>query len=308
MSNHYFWMCVAFVIVGITFYVFAYFYRRHELITVHLKCLTNVEIIKTKAGSSYSRKFGDTDPHHVMLSFAEHSENKTETILGDFYLKCTRTEYLPSGFIFTERMCSAIVGATSAVLIALTLEVFQEKFISKIFIAIFGSLAGLMFMKIANARYRLYKQQAFEQQTPTILDFLILAVETGMTVDRALVEVVQSVTALKPATTAELSRLCKDLSILPNREQAFDNLIGRTRSKTFKSLKTHLFQGEMYGVSISKSLRAVCNEARSNSLAQKQERARRLPVFISIPLMLLILPPIVLISTGPGFVQLMRSF
>lgn len=151
-------------------------------------------------------------------------------------------------------------------------------------------------------------QSKLSGQAPDVIDYLMLAVEAGINIDVALIEVHRILKPIAPAMAHELERLSNDLAILPSREVAFQKLIHRTGVETFIFLKQALLQGEKYGTPIAASLKVVALESRQHALRKRQERARKLPVFISIPLMILILPPIIAVSTGPGFIQLMRTF
>ena len=167
-----------------------------------------------------------------------------------------------------------------------------------------GYAAGMFFIRALFISW----QSKLSRQAPDVIDYLMLAVEAGINIDVALIEVHRILKPIAPAMAHELEKLSNDLAILPSREVAFQKLIHRTGVETFIFLKQALIQGEKYGTPIAASLKVVVLESRQHALRKRQERARKLPVFISIPLMILILPPIVAVSTGPGFIQLMRAF
>lgn len=152
------------------------------------------------------------------------------------------------------------------------------------------------------------RRNHIEHMAPDIIDLLLLSIETGMTFDHALIEAQQTLSFYEKILARELQQLSADLVILPNRSEAFENLVKRTGSETLRYLSVALSQGERYGTPIAASLRSVAQDARKRDLIEIDRRAGRLPVILSIPLMLLILPPVVAISAGPGFVTLMRSF
>ncbi|OUR80200.1 hypothetical protein A9Q83_01875 [Alphaproteobacteria bacterium 46_93_T64] len=173
-----------------------------------------------------------------------------------------------------------------------------------VIIGVFGFLAPEIIVAALAKRRR----EKIEKIAPDVIELLMLTVEAGVTFDAAVLAVCKSVKRYAGYMAQELEILSAELVILPNREMAYANLIERSGSKTFGYLKVALMQGEKYGTPIAASLRIVAKEGRQQALLAKEEKAGRLPVYLSIPLMLFILPPVVVISAGPGFVQLMRSF
>ncbi|MBE7637288.1 hypothetical protein GUA87_10565 [Sneathiella sp. P13V-1] len=145
-----------------------------------------------------------------------------------------------------------------------------------------------------------------EQDAPDVIDLLMLGVEAGLSFDQSVEMARHHIKSYSPKIGKELETLSAELVMLPDRTQALENLAWRTGSETFRYLKVALIQGEHYGTPIASSLKTVAKENRERLLSDKEERARRVPVFLSIPLMLLILPPVIVISAGPGFISMMR--
>ncbi len=172
-----------------------------------------------------------------------------------------------------------------------------------LFLIVSSLVPDLIVRKIAQNR-----RNHIEHMAPDIIDLLLLSIETGMTFDHALVEARQILSFYEKILAREMEQLSADLVILPERSEAFENLVKRTGSETLRYLSVALSQGEKYGTPIATSLRNVAQDARKRDLIEIDRRAGRLPVILSVPLMLLILPPVVAISAGPGFVILMRSF
>ena len=201
--------------------------------------------------------------------------------------------------------CLAL-GATVGVVAGVDFELknWREILILLLIAAFSGYLAGSLVVRALFISWR----SNLSRQAPDVINYLMLAVEAGVHIDIALIEVSRILKPFAPAMAHEVGRLSSDLAILPSREVAFQKLVHRTNVETFIFLKQALLQGEKYGTPIVASLKVVADDSRRHILRKKQERARRLPVFISIPLMLLILPPIIAVSTGPGFIQLMRTF
>ena len=89
---------------------------------------------------------------------------------------------------------------------------------------------------------------------------------------------------------------------------AITNLGQRTGLETFKRLATTLVQTIHYGTPISDALRALSSEMRQEMLTRCEERAARLPVLLTLPTIVFILPCVFLIAGGPAMIQVMKSF
>ncbi|MEH6548322.1 MAG: hypothetical protein V7701_17935, partial [Sneathiella sp.] len=68
-----------------------------------------------------------------------------------------------------------------------------------------------------------------------------------------------------------------------------------------------LNQSEIYGTSVTASLRSVAIDNRKRQMIELENNSARLPVLLSLPLILFILPPVIAITAGPGFVLMLRS-
>lgn len=203
---------------------------------------------------------------------------------------------------------ASIVGALTSICVTWMIEPKMDTAIYWLLSGLVGLIAGYLILQIGLKQFQFVRRRKLEQLAPDIVDFLVLAVGAGTSFDRAVMEITPLLAPVNPEMARQLSHLSHDLAVLPMREKAFENLELRTGSVTFGYLKAYLIQSEKYGTPVVQALKQVANDARKLSLSVQQEKARKLPVYISIPLMLMILPPIVVISTGPGFVQLMRTF
>ncbi|MCG8494387.1 MAG: type II secretion system F family protein [Sneathiellales bacterium] len=167
---------------------------------------------------------------------------------------------------------------------------------------VFFGMPGI-FSRWKKKRYK----EDIERAVPDFLDLLVLSVDSGMTFDAGLAQCRKFSAVFSKALDKELEQLAAELRILPSRRQALESLVARTGSETLDYLTIALNQGEKYGTPIRSSLRTVAKESRRKRLIAIERKGSRLPVLLSIPLMLLILPPVVAISAGPGFISLLRS-
>jgi tight adherence protein C len=69
-----------------------------------------------------------------------------------------------------------------------------------------------------------------------------------------------------------------------------------------------LVQTIQYGTPVSEALRSLSNELREETLFKFEERAARLPVVITMPMIIFILPCVFIIAAGPALLQVSRVF
>jgi tight adherence protein C len=86
---------------------------------------------------------------------------------------------------------------------------------------------------------------------------------------------------------------------------ALDNFAKRSGLPAVKSVMTTLVQTVQYGTPLAQSMRILSAEMRALRLLQIEERAARLPVLLTLPLIVFILPSLFLIIGGPAMLQVM---
>ncbi len=89
---------------------------------------------------------------------------------------------------------------------------------------------------------------------------------------------------------------------------ALTNLGTRTGIDGYKRLGTTLIQTMQYGTPLTDALRTLSAEMRQDALTKFEARAARLPVLLTMPTIVFILPCVFLIAGGPAIIQIMRAF
>lgn len=169
-----------------------------------------------------------------------------------------------------------------------------------------AAAAGLAPGALLRARIR-RRQRRIEAAVPDMIDLMILCIEAGLTLEAAMARAVDGLAPFAPDAAAEMRITLNELRILPDKSRALDNLEKRTASRSLKYLVLSLRQSERYGTSVSGALKAVAVEMRKITLLELENAAARMPALLSVPLILLILPPVVALAAGPGFVLMMRA-
>ena len=73
------------------------------------------------------------------------------------------------------------------------------------------------------------------------------------------------------------------------------------------SLVTLLVQSEKLGTSLAQTLRVHADEMRAKRMLKAEEKAAKLPVLLSIPLVLFILPALLTVVMTPAVIRVSRQ-
>lgn len=158
---------------------------------------------------------------------------------------------------------------------------------------------------VANAKQR--RQQRLLYSFPEALDLLLVCIESGLGLDAALNRVCNELRRVHPDMTYEMERTQVELTVLNDRVQALQNLSDRTEIVPFKALVSALIQTERFGTSLLDTLRVLSEDQRVTRLLNAENRAARIPVLITIPLIFCMLPSFIMIILGPPIVKVIAQ-
>jgi tight adherence protein C len=151
----------------------------------------------------------------------------------------------------------------------------------------------------------LKREHDMQRALPDALDLMTVSVEAGLAFDAALTKVVRNTTG---PLTQEFARLLQEMQIGVGRIEAMRAMAERTTLADLRSFSLAIVQADQLGVPISRVLRIQSKEMRTKRRQRAEERAMKLPVMITIPLILFILPCLFLIIGGPAAIQVLNGF
>ncbi len=175
----------------------------------------------------------------------------------------------------------------------------------KIGICIAAAYAGmhlpLMILKSKIQKRQLSIQRAF----PDSLDLLLICVESGMSIEAAFKKVSEEIGTQSVALAEELTLTMAELSYLPERRQAYENLAKRTDLEGVKSVCMALQQAERYGTPLATMLRTMAQENRDMRMSEAEKKAAGLPPKLTVPMILFFLPVLFIVILGPAAIKVM---
>jgi tight adherence protein C len=175
----------------------------------------------------------------------------------------------------------------------------------KIAISIGGAYLGMLspnlFLKNKVQRRQLSIRRAF----PDALDLLLICIESGMSVEAAFQKVSEEVGSQSVALAEELTLTTAELSYLPDRRQAYENLAQRTGLDGVKAVCLALQQAERYGTPLGATMRVLSQESRDMRMSEAEKRAAALPPKLTVPMILFFLPVLFIVILGPAAIRIM---
>jgi tight adherence protein C len=145
------------------------------------------------------------------------------------------------------------------------------------------------------------------RQMPNMLDLLVVAVESGLGLDAAILRVTRDLTQSCPTLSEELALYSLELRLGATREDALKNLSRRTGVDDMSGLVAMLVQADRFGVSVGRSLRVFANEMRTKRRQKLEEMAAKIPLKLLIPVLFMIFPAIMAVMAGPAVINVMEN-
>jgi tight adherence protein C len=170
-------------------------------------------------------------------------------------------------------------------------------------VAYAGMQAPLFFLKNRIAKRQLSIKRAF----PDALDLLLICVESGMSVESAFKKVSEEIGSQSVALAEELTLTTAELSYLPDRKVAYENLAKRTDLDGVKSVCMALQQAERYGTPLAQTLRVMSQENRDLRMTEAEKKAAALPPKLTVPMILFFLPVLFVVILGPAAIRVMAT-
>jgi tight adherence protein C len=164
-----------------------------------------------------------------------------------------------------------------------------------------GMQVPYVFLKNRIAKRQVSIKRAF----PDALDLLLICVESGMSIEAAFRRVSEEIGSQSIPLAEELTLTTAELSYLPDRKLAYDNLGKRTDLDGVKSVCMALQQAERYGTPLAQTLRVMAQENRDMRMTEAEKKAAALPPKLTVPMILFFLPVLFIVILGPAAIRVM---
>lgn len=164
-------------------------------------------------------------------------------------------------------------------------------------------LVGFVFPELYIKNATSKRREILTAVLPEGLDLLTICVEAGLSIDAAFRRVSREMNSSMPELAAEFEMTATELTYLPDRQQALENMSERSDSPAVAGLVNALRQTEKYGTPLAGSLRILSQEFRSTRQSKAEEKGARMPALMTVPLMVFILPTLITVLIAPAVMQ-----
>jgi tight adherence protein C len=164
-------------------------------------------------------------------------------------------------------------------------------------------LAGFVLPEAYVKNVATKRREILNYLLPEGLDLLTICVEAGLSIDAAFRRVSREMQTAMPELASEFEITAIELTYLPDRQQALENMTERSDSPAVAALVNALRQTEKYGTPLAASLRILSQEFRQTRASKAEEKGARMPALMTVPLMVFILPTLITVLIAPAIMS-----
>ncbi|WP_150293560.1 type II secretion system F family protein [Sphingobium estronivorans] len=151
------------------------------------------------------------------------------------------------------------------------------------------------------------RREAIVNGFPDSLDLMLVCVEAGLGLEAAIDRVGRELVFSHPLIAKLLTTTTLQLRAGASREKALRNMAQSAGVEEISAFATLLIQSDKLGTSIARTLRVYATEMREKRRLRAEEKAHRIPVLISVPLVACMLPVMIGVLMLPAAVRVVRT-
>ena len=171
--------------------------------------------------------------------------------------------------------------------------------------------AALLGSKLPDILLKNVQQKRLEsvrKGLPDALDMLVICAEAGLSSDASMKRVVAETSRKSSVLGDELNQTALELSFMPERRQALENLAERAPLPSVNAFCNTMIQAEKYGTPLARAFKVLSQEQRNERMMRAEEKAGRLPATMTVPMMIFILPALFIVLIGPAVLDILDNF
>ncbi len=212
----------------------------------------------------------------------------------------------PAGWSVERVQAGKVIGAIALFFISLALTALMGvHFPMRGILVVVGTGIG-WFGPNLYLYQRVYERSLrIQRELPDAIDLMTISVESGLAFDAAVQQVARNT---EGPLADEFSRMLREMQIGQGRAEALRGLADRTEVDDFRSFVTSMVQADSFGIPIANVLRIQSSEMRTKRRQRAEEKAQKVPVKMTVPLIFCILPCLFIAVMGPAVIHVMDSF
>ena len=136
---------------------------------------------------------------------------------------------------------------------------------------------------------------------------MLVCVEAGLGLEAALTRVGMEMTQSHPLLAEQFGAVVLEFRAGRSREDAMRRMADRAEFDEIRAFATLLIQSTKLGSSFAQTLRIYASEMREKRRMRAEEKAHRLPVLLSVPLVACMLPTMIGVLMLPAAIRVVRT-
>jgi tight adherence protein C len=177
----------------------------------------------------------------------------------------------------------------------------------RVMVVLMGAMVGWTLPKFCLEKKVKKRKEILRLSLPDALDMLVVSVEAGLGLDQAMQHVAREINVSHPELSEELQMVTLEMRAGKRRSEALRQFAERTGEDEIRKLIAILIQNDRFGTSMGESLRTHSDYMRTRRKQDAEERAGKVGVKLVFPIFFFILPSMVIVSAGPGLLQIFKD-
>lgn len=178
----------------------------------------------------------------------------------------------------------------------------------KLWLALFAaSSIGFLLPKWVLQSVARRRQSRIDVELPWLLELLQLMMGVGMSVDQSLQMVIKDFRGTAPVLASELEISNQQFSVGRSREQSLQRLVKLFDNEDLKTFVDLLLQVDRFGGAVQEPLKRFGDRLLEQRRNRVREKIGKLTVKMSAVMILFLMPALMIVAGGPGFLGVMRA-
>lgn len=239
---------------------------------------------------------------------------KSGLSLGDTKDDALRRKLASAGFVapyaprvYTLVRLALVIGLPVLTLALMWLAESRPGIVKLYLMLVIAAAAGLYIPAIYVRAGADRRQRQIINAFPDALDLMLVCVEAGLGLEAAFDRVGMEMTKSHPLLAEQFGAVVLELRAGRSREDALRRLADRAGADEIRAFSTLLIQSTKLGSSVAQTLRVYAAEMRERRRMRAEEKAHRLPVLLSVPLVACMLPVMIGVLLLPAVIRVMRT-
>lgn len=202
----------------------------------------------------------------------------------------------------------ALFGGILGVILIASVEMLQQQvFIIRlnlvVILFICFYLIPSLIVQILRKRFR----DKISRALPDALDLMLVSVESGQSIDNAILRVARDMSDLHPELARRFDAVSEALKAGADRSDTFFKLAYETDNEDLRSFAAVVMQSISSGAPIAETFRVYSADLRDQRVRRIEEKANKLPTKMTLGTMLFTVPPLIMLLLAPAVARILSA-